>query len=153
MKMHFFLNVAGKSPFDEPYSGPRINRIPSEDSRFMKNCNQAKGKKNLTINPVDIIGPRASLAIPTLIGWSVLPVSHMGPGSSSTPSLVLHPKDFEALHRCVECAFLEGFRSSAIISGEQGSATVYPWDCTASGVFEAADSSNCVRKESEFVQI
>ena len=45
-KCIFFLNVAWKSPIDEAYSGPRINRIRSKDSRLMKNCNQTKGKKS-----------------------------------------------------------------------------------------------------------
>ena len=57
-------------------------------------------ENSLTIHPVDVIGPRASFAISTSIRWSVLPVCHIGPGSSSTPSLMLHAKDFEALHQC-----------------------------------------------------
>ena len=78
-----------------------------------------------TYHVIYVVGQRASFAIPTSIGSSVLPVCQMGPGSSSTPSLVLHRKDLVSKPQSDKSTFQDGVCSFPVIAGYQWIATVH----------------------------
>ena len=82
-----------------------------------------------------VIGPRASFAIPTFIGSSVLPVCKMGPGSSSAPSLMLYSEDSVTKPQSDKSTFQDGVCSFPVITCYQWIATVHLRYSSAASVF------------------
>ena len=92
----------------------------------------------LTVYSVHIISPRSSLAIPTPIGSSILSVSHMSSWTCSTPSLMLNSKSSVTKPHSNCSTFLQGVRSSTVISPHYWVTTVYSWNSSPTCVLEAS---------------
>ena len=88
-----------------------------------------------TFQVIYVIGPRASFAIPTSTGSSVLAVCQMGPGSSSAPSLVLNRKDSVTKPQSNKSTLQDGVCSFPVIAGYQWIATVHLRYGSAASVF------------------
>lgn len=94
--------------------------------------------QQLTEHPVHIISPRPSLAISTPIGSSILSVSHVSSWTCSTPSLMLNSKSSVTKPHSNCSTFLQGVRSSTVISPHYWVTTVYSWDSSPTCVLEAS---------------
>ena len=92
----------------------------------------------LTVYSVHVISPRTSFAILTTIGSSILPVSHVSSWACSAPSLMLDCKSSVTKPHSDCGTFLNGVRSSSVISSHYWIATVNSWDSSATSVFEAS---------------
>ena len=91
-----------------------------------------------TYHVIYVIGQRASFAIPTSIGSSVLAVCQMGLGSSSAPSLVLNSKNAVTEPHGNQATSHDGVCALSVETFHQGIAAVHLRYRSTTCVFETS---------------
>ena len=125
----------------------KVLKINNENS-LLKILNENESK--LTSYLVHVIGPRTSLAVPTSIGPSVLPVGHVSSWTSSTPPLILYSEDWVPEPQSNQRTFQDGVCSSSVKTRHQCVATIHLWDGSASSVFVASKGFDCTNKQQKY---
>ena len=97
--------------------------------------------------PVNVVSPRASFAVPTSIGPSVLSVGHVSSRTGSTPSLVLNSEDSVTKPQSNQSTFQDGVCSSPIESRHQWIATIHLWNGSVTSVFVASEWLGCKQRK------
>ena len=139
-QIHYFKKCRMMHKFTSSNTSVMVNYKIKVNPMKSANCRDISlNTYTLTRNRVHIISPRASFAVPTSIGPSVLPVGHVSSRTGSTPTLVLYSEDFEAVPQSNQRTFQNGVSSSSVKATDEDIFTISSWNGSTTGVSIAAD--------------